>query len=129
MRRSPDDHSKSAVITRASDMQSQENAGSRLLTVASPASGASDAIVVRVMIATGSTLPAHSHDREEVLYVLSGIARYTIASVSGSLSAGDLVVVPANALHSFDAREDLDAIGVLAAGAKTFAPDGTEFRG
>jgi hypothetical protein len=36
------------------------------------------------------------------------------------------MLIPAGELHVFEATEDLDAIAILPAGAKTFGPDGTE---
>jgi hypothetical protein len=38
------------------------------------------------------------------------------------LSAGDVIAIPAGALHALEATDDLDAIAVLPAGYKTFAP-------
>jgi quercetin dioxygenase-like cupin family protein len=94
--------------------------------VGSPESGVSETVVLRGVVTAGGSFPAHSHDHEEVLYFLSGAGTYAIAGETGSVSAGDVIVVPPRAVHASEATEDLDAIGVLPAGAKTFAPDGTE---
>ena len=82
--------------------------------------------MIRGIVTAGGTFPAHSHDREEVLCFLSGAGTFTIGDETGSVSAGDVIVVLAGALHMFEATEDLDAIGGAPAGTKTFAPDGTE---
>ena len=113
-------------VTRASEIPSQEMMGTRLHFLATPANGASENFVLRGTVAAGGDFPAHSHDREEVLVFLSGTGTYTIGDEHGSVSAGDVAVIPAGALHVFAAAEDLDAIGVMPAGTKTFAPDGSE---
>ncbi len=113
-------------IIRSSEIPSQENMGMRLFSIASPDTGASDVVVLRGVVTAGGTFPAHSHDREEILYFLTGAGTYTVGEDTGSISAGDVIIIPAGALHAFDATEDLDAIAVLPSGAKTFAPDGTE---
>jgi quercetin dioxygenase-like cupin family protein len=113
-------------VTRSSEIRSQETAGVRVAFVAGPDSGASESVVLRGFVTAGEGFSAHSHDREEIFYVLSGAVTYTIAGETGSLFAGDVIAVPAGALHAFEAKDDLDAIAVLPAGYKTFAPDGTE---
>jgi quercetin dioxygenase-like cupin family protein len=112
-------------ITRSSEIRSQEAAGMRLSFVANPETGASESVVLRGLVTAGG-FPAHSHDHEEILYVVSGAVTFTIADETGSLFAGDVIVVPAGALHAFEAKDEFDAIAVLPAGYKTFGPDGTE---
>jgi quercetin dioxygenase-like cupin family protein len=94
--------------------------------LATPDEGARELVVARAGIRAGGTVPPHSHDREEVLVVVSGTGRYTIGAESGTVAAGDTVVVPAGALHVFEADEDMTAIAALPAGARMFAPDGSE---
>lgn len=113
-------------VTRSSDILTQEMMGARVHFLANPANGASETLVIRGTVNAGATFPAHSHDREEILIIISGAATFTIGEETGSVSAGDVVVVPAGALHEFEASEDLDVIGVMPTETKTFAPDGTE---
>ena len=113
-------------VTRASDILTQEMTGARLHFLANPSTGASETLVIRGIVSAGATFPAHSHDREEILIIVSGTGAFTVAEETGSVSAGDVVVIPAGALHEFEASDDLDAIGVMPAETKTFAPDGTE---
>ena len=113
-------------VTRASDILAQELMGARVHFLASPDNGASETLVIRGTVSAGGTFPAHSHDREEILIIVSGAGPFTIGAETGSVSAGDVVVVPAGTLHEFEASDDLDAIGVMPAETKTFAPDGTE---
>jgi len=100
--------------------------GTRLYSLAGPDNGASENLLLRGTVSAGGTFPAHSHDHEEILYFIAGAGTYTIGDETGSVSAGDVILVPAHALHTFEATEDLDAIAAAPAGTKTFAPDGTE---
>jgi quercetin dioxygenase-like cupin family protein len=94
--------------------------------LATPETGTTEVVVARAGIRAGGTFPAHSHDREEVLVVVTGTGRYTIGEETAALSAGDTVVIPAGALHVFEAEDDMTALAVLPAGARIFAPDGSE---
>ena len=114
------------LVTRSSEIPTQEMMGTRLHFLASPANGASETLVIRGTVSAGGAFPAHSHDHEEILVFLSGAGTFTIGDETGSVSAGDVVIVPAGALHVFAASEGLEAIGAMPAGTKTFAPDGTE---
>jgi quercetin dioxygenase-like cupin family protein len=114
------------IVTHEPALPTQAFGGVKLVSLANPALGATDAIVLRGLVSVGAEFPAHSHDRQEILIFLSGKASYTIGEEQGIVSAGDVVTVPARALHAFEALEDIDAIAVLPTGARTFAPDGTE---
>jgi quercetin dioxygenase-like cupin family protein len=114
------------TVTHSSDVARQEAEGWYLQVLASPASGADEVVVMRGGVEAGGSFPPHSHDRQEVLVILAGSGRYTIGDESGDVRPGDTVVVPAGALHAFEALENLDAVAILPAGARTFAPDGSE---
>jgi quercetin dioxygenase-like cupin family protein len=46
--------------------------------------------------------PPHSHsENEELLYVLEGMLRYTVDSVTRDLKPGDSMVTPRGAVHGF----------------------------
>ena len=113
-------------VIRSSEIPAQEIMGTRLEFLAGPATGASEVVAIRGVVSAGATFPAHSHDHEEVLYFLSGSGTYTIGEDTSAVSAGDVIVVPSGVLHDFETAEGLDAIGILPAGTKTFAPDGSE---
>ena len=114
------------IVISHADVPVQSFGGVTLFSLANPALGADDAIVLRGVVAVGAEFPTHSHDRQEVLVIVSGTASYTIGDEQGVVSGGDVVIVPAGALHTFEAIEDIDAIAVLPGGARTFAPDGSE---
>lgn len=112
------------TIIRASDVPLQDFGGVKLYSLASPSQGSADHVVLRGQVAVGAEFPAHSHDRDEILVFIAGRAAYTIGGEAGVVSEGDVVVVPAGAVHSFEALEDIDAIAILPAGALTFDPSG-----
>ena len=111
---------------RASEIATHEGPGFRLELLANPRNGAEETALLRGIVDPGGSFPPHSHDREEVLYFLSGSATFTIGDETGSASAGDVIVIPAGALHTFETTEGLDAVAALPAAARTFAPDGIE---
>jgi quercetin dioxygenase-like cupin family protein len=113
-------------ITLASDIPAQDRAGAHVQFVATPENGASECVLLRGLVSPGAGFAAHSHDHEEIFYCLSGSCTYEIAGKGGSLSAGDVVVIPAGAIHAIHASEELDAVAVFPAGYKTFAPGETD---
>ena len=66
-------------VTRSSEIRNHERAGVRVSFVADPETGASESVVLRGLVSAGDGFSAHSHDREEIFYVLSGAVTYTIA--------------------------------------------------
>ncbi len=111
------------VITRANDVPVQDFGGVKLYALANPAQGAQH-IVLRGLVAVGAEFPPHSHDHDEILVFNAGRAAYTIGEETGVVGAGDVVIVPAGSVHTFEALEDIDAVAILPAAALTFDPTG-----
>jgi quercetin dioxygenase-like cupin family protein len=109
-------------VTREPEILSQEQAGTIIRFVGDPDTGASECVLLRGAVPAGAGFLAHSHDHEEIFYVLSGSLSYEIGEQTGSVVAGDVVVIPAGTVHSFEANDDADAVAVLPAGFKTFTP-------
>lgn len=60
---------------------------------------------------TGAKIPLHHHPNEQITYILKGAVDVTVAGVKHRVSAGELIVLPPNVPHSFEALEpttDLD---------------------
>lgn len=51
-------------------------------------------------IDAGAALPEHSHPHEQVLNMQEGRFELTIAGSTRTLAAGDVAIIPSNALHS-----------------------------
>jgi quercetin dioxygenase-like cupin family protein len=113
------------TLIRSDDLPTQDFGSVQLVSLANPTSGAVNSIILRGLVSAGAEFPAHSHDEQEILIFLAGRAAYTIGEEAGMIAAGDVILIPAGLVHSFEAQEDIDAIAVLPAGAKTFAPDGS----
>ena len=112
--------------TLAADVVTHEVFGSQLRFVASPANGAVETGLLRCHVPAGGVFPAHSHDREEIIYFLAGDGAYTVDGQDGAFGAGDVVVIPADLVHEFRIGSAVDCIAVSPAGTKMFAPDGSE---
>jgi quercetin dioxygenase-like cupin family protein len=76
----------------------------------------------KVMIAIvdlkkGAVVPMHSHDSEQITYVISGWLRFTMEDGSViDVKGGDTLVIPSNVGHAAEALEDtvdLDAFSPI----------------
>ena len=56
-------------------------------------------MLIRHKLEPGWVGAAHSHPHEQLVYVLSGAIDLTIAGDTHSLSAGDSILVPGDAMH------------------------------
>ena len=59
-----------------------------------------EVIQVRVDLEPGVVFPSHTHPGEEIIYVIEGTWEYQIAGKSVTARAGDVLFVPAGAVHS-----------------------------
>lgn len=76
-----------------------------------------------------SETPVHYHDCEEVVVVLAGSGRATVAGETGEFGPNSTLVIPAKAVHHLvnTGGERMVLLTSLSASpARVFAPDGTE---
>ena len=59
-----------------------------------------EVIQVRVEIAPGTVFPSHTHPGEEIIYVIEGAWEYVVSGKPVRANAGDVLFVPAGAIHS-----------------------------
>jgi quercetin dioxygenase-like cupin family protein len=60
-----------------------------------------EAVQVRVDLAPGVAFGRHTHPGEEIIYVLSGVIEYEVEGKPAvSLKAGDVLFIPAGAVHA-----------------------------
>ena len=64
-------------------------------------------------IREGAELPEHSHDHEQVCSVIDGEFELVIDGEKRCLKAGDVGVIPSNAVHSGRAHTDCRVIDVF----------------
>lgn len=89
--------------------------------VATPSKGAVDVSVIRQRQTPGGSNPSHTHDREEVMLILSGEVTVVLEVGPVTLSTGDSLIIPAGAAHQIENRSDEVAEWLL------LAPAGVEF--
>jgi unsaturated pyranuronate lyase len=64
-------------------------------------------------IPDGGTVPAHSHSSEQFGYLIKGLLELTVNGDTYSIAEGDTYVIPANAVHEFTARGQVEALDVF----------------
>ena len=71
-------------------------------------------------LAAGSSMPAHSHEQEQIVHILEGKMRLIVEGVPHELSTGDSFYLASNVPHGV---ETLSATRVL----DTFSPPRTDY--
>ncbi len=73
-------------------------------------------MVAQIFLEKGSVVPTHSHENEQISYLLRGALRFWIGA-DGSRElvqrAGDVVVIPPNVPHKAEALEETLSIDVF----------------
>ncbi len=59
-----------------------------------------EVVQARIDIDPGVVAPNHKHPGEEIIYVLEGTLEYQVEGKSATLKAGDVLFIPAGAVHS-----------------------------
>ena len=59
-----------------------------------------EVVQVRVDLDPGYSFPKHTHPGEEIIYVIEGTFEYEIDGKISRVKAGDVLFVPAGAIHS-----------------------------
>jgi quercetin dioxygenase-like cupin family protein len=59
-----------------------------------------EVIQVRVDFDPGYVAPRHTHPGEEIIYVIEGTLEYEIGGKTTKVKAGDVLFVPAGAIHT-----------------------------
>ena len=63
-------------------------------------------MLARIILRKGSIVPMHSHDNEQITYVLEGALKFVIEGKELIVRSGDILVIPSNLPHSAEALED-----------------------
>lgn len=66
-------------------------------------------MLTHVYLEKGCVVPQHSHDNEQLTYVLSGALQFWIGedgSEEVTVRAGEVLVIPSNVVHKAEALED-----------------------
>ena len=63
--------------------------------------------------AQGQGLSEHTAPFDAVVYILDGVARITIGGKAGSVSAGEMIIMPANIPHALHAEEKFKMLLIM----------------
>ena len=63
-------------------------------------------MLARIILRKGSIVPQHSHDNEQITYVLEGTLKFVIEGKELIVRSGEILVIPSNMPHSAEALED-----------------------
>jgi quercetin dioxygenase-like cupin family protein len=65
-------------------------------------------MLAHVYLEKGCIVPQHSHENEQITYILSGTLRFWIGENMEEIEvkAGEVLVIPSNVLHKAEALED-----------------------
>ncbi len=66
-------------------------------------------MLAHVYLMKGAVVPRHSHDNEQLTYILEGALRFSIGDDGADpiiLRAGEVLVIPPNVPHEAEALED-----------------------
>lgn len=70
-------------------------------------------MVGRTDVAQGYVVPAHSHDNEQVTWVMSGKWRFQLEGKTVDVGPGEMIFIPANVVHTAEALETLVAYDIF----------------
>jgi quercetin dioxygenase-like cupin family protein len=64
-------------------------------------------MLARIILRRGAIVPRHSHENEQITYVLEGALRFTMGDGRViTVRSGELLVIPPNMPHEAEALED-----------------------
>jgi quinol monooxygenase YgiN/quercetin dioxygenase-like cupin family protein len=100
--RSTNPRAQRSLVLRPEDVKSiDRGAGVSTIPLVSASIGACDFTNGITSFQSGSSLPLHSHNCEESVFVIEGLAAYEESDGSRTLEAGDTTFVPAGVVHRF----------------------------
>jgi quercetin dioxygenase-like cupin family protein len=71
------------------------------------------ATIARFILKKGAIVPTHQHPNEQIAFVVEGKLKFTVDGREVTISAGELLCIPANVPHSAEAMEDTLDIDVF----------------
>jgi quercetin dioxygenase-like cupin family protein len=63
-------------------------------------------MLARLVLRAGCVVPLHSHENEQITYILEGALKFSLPETEVIVRAGEILVIPANVQHSAEALED-----------------------
>jgi quercetin dioxygenase-like cupin family protein len=69
--------------------------------------------IARFLLKKGMVVPEHSHENEQVAYVLEGALKFIFRDHEVTVHGGEMLVIPANVPHAATALEDTIDIDIF----------------
>jgi quercetin dioxygenase-like cupin family protein len=63
-------------------------------------------MLARLILRAGCVVPLHSHENEQITYILEGALKFVLQGKDIVVRAGEILIIPANVPHSAEALED-----------------------
>jgi quercetin dioxygenase-like cupin family protein len=63
-------------------------------------------MLARLLLRAGCVVPTHSHENEQITYVLEGALKFTVQGEQIIVRTGEVLVIPPHVQHSAEALED-----------------------
>lgn len=63
-------------------------------------------MLARLVLRKGSIVPLHSHENEQITYILEGSLKFIVQGEEITVRAGEVLVIPSHLPHSAEALED-----------------------
>ena len=63
-------------------------------------------MLARLLLRKGCVVPLHSHENEQITYILEGALQFSLPGKDIIVRAGEILVIPATVPHSAEALED-----------------------
>ena len=70
--------------------------------------------VARFLLKKGMTVPEHSHENEQIAYVLEGALKFSFRDHEVVVRAGEMLVIPSDVPHAATALEDTLDLDIFA---------------
>lgn len=70
-------------------------------------------MLVRFELKKGAIIPKHHHENEQITYILSGSVKILMQGKEYLIKAGEVIIIPSNVPHQFEALEDTIDIDVF----------------
>ncbi|MFZ0302189.1 MAG: cupin domain-containing protein [Terracidiphilus sp.] len=64
------------------------------------------AMLAKIILRKGARVPEHSHENEQISYMLAGALRFIVQGREIIVRGGEVLVIPSNTPHSAEALED-----------------------
>jgi quercetin dioxygenase-like cupin family protein len=89
-------------VVRGGGIQEKIEKSATVRVLATPVDGMAGLSIAEVDLQPGGTTGEHSHDSEQLVYILDGEARFAGGGEEHHLARGDLIHIPAGFVHRHD---------------------------